>query len=166
MTKGTGLDIQPGDMVLIDPDLDGDPDHIVLASSYDPATGYCTIGGNDSGYVVAPPDKHKAAKAGDKRGVAEEATGLELGRAAAARSRSASTRSSRGQGEAGRGLRRRAPLADRPRGEHVRVQAAGQAAAASEAREVTNVPPPSQPAGSEIPPRSAPSTTARSRGSA
>ena len=80
LSKGGQLDIQPGDMVLIDWNLDGDPDHIVLASSYDPATGYLvTIGGNDSGYVVVAPDKHKEAKAGDKQGVAEEATGLELG---------------------------------------------------------------------------------------
>ena len=79
LTKGGELDIQPGDMVLIDWNLDGDPDHIVLATSYDPTTGYLvTIGGNDSGYVVVPPDKHKDAKEGDKRGVAEEATGLEL----------------------------------------------------------------------------------------
>jgi hypothetical protein len=80
LSKGGELDIQPGDMVLIDWNLDGDPDHIVLASSYDPATGYLvTIGGNDSGYVVVAPDKHKEAKAGDKQSVAEEATGLELG---------------------------------------------------------------------------------------
>ena len=79
ISKGGDLDIQPGDMVLIDWDLTGTADHIVLASSYDPATGYLvTIGGNDSGYVVAPPGKHKEAKEGSKRDVAEEATGLEL----------------------------------------------------------------------------------------
>jgi hypothetical protein len=79
MTAGTGLDIQPGDMVLIDPGLDGDPDHIVLAASYDPHSGLLiTIGGNDSGYVLAPPGKHTAPKAGDKRETAEQATGLEL----------------------------------------------------------------------------------------
>jgi hypothetical protein len=79
MVAGTGLDIQPGDMVLIDPDLNGDPDHIVLCSSYDPNSGLLiTIGGNDSGFVVAPPGKHKAPKAGEARETAEEATGLEL----------------------------------------------------------------------------------------
>lgn len=79
MTEGTGLDIQPGDMVLIDPNLNGDPDHIVLVSSYDPHTGVLiTIGGNDSGFVLAPPGKHKAPKAGEARETAEEATGLEL----------------------------------------------------------------------------------------
>ena len=79
LSKGGDLDIQPGDMVLIDWNLDGEADHIVLASSYDPATGYLvTIGGNDSGYVVAAPGKHTEAKEGSKRDVAEEATGLEL----------------------------------------------------------------------------------------
>ena len=37
-SPGRELDIQPGDMVLIDSNLNGDADHIVLASSYDPAT--------------------------------------------------------------------------------------------------------------------------------
>ena len=79
LSKGGDLDIQPGDMVLIDWNLDGEADHIVLATSYDPATGYLvTIGGNDSGYVVAPPGKHKEATEGSKRDVAEDATGLEL----------------------------------------------------------------------------------------
>ena len=163
------LDIQPGDMVLIDWNLDGDPDHIVLASSYDPATGYLvTIGGNDSGYVVVPPDKHKEAEGGRqaRRGGGGDRPRARAGRRRQGRGRRQPGRPA-GQGEAGRGLRRRAPVADRPRGAHVRVQAAGQAAAASEAREVSSKsPPPSQPAGSEIPPRSEPSTTARSRGSA
>ena len=79
LSKGGELDIQPGDMVLIDPDLNGDPDHIVLCSSYDPNSGLLiTIGGNDSGFVLAPPGKHKATKAGEARETAEEATGLEL----------------------------------------------------------------------------------------
>ena len=79
LSKGGDLDIQPGDMVLIDWNLDGDADHIVLAASYDPATGYLvTIGGNDSGFVVAAPGKHKEATEGSKRDIAEEATGLEL----------------------------------------------------------------------------------------
>ena len=66
-------------MVLIDWDLTGTADHIVLASSYDPATGYLvTIGGNDSGFVVAAPGKHKEATEGSKRDIAEEASGLEL----------------------------------------------------------------------------------------
>jgi len=79
LSKGGDLDIQPGDMVLIDWDLTGTADHIVLASSYDPATGYLvTIGGNDSGFVVAAPGKHKEATEGSKRDIAEEATGLEL----------------------------------------------------------------------------------------
>jgi len=79
LSQGGELDIQPGDTVLIDWNLDGDPDHIVLASSYDPATGsLVTIGGNDSGYVVAAPGKHKAPKAGSAQETAEQATGLEL----------------------------------------------------------------------------------------
>ena len=79
LSKGGDLDIQPGDMVLIDWDLTGTADHIVLASSYDSVTGYLvTIGGNDSGFVVAAPGKHKEATEGSKRDIAEEATGLEL----------------------------------------------------------------------------------------
>jgi hypothetical protein len=79
IAKGGALDIQPGDMVLIDrAPFDGDPDHIVLAQSYDPATGLLvTIGGNDSGYVLrGPGDKDPGAD--DKRATAEAATGLEL----------------------------------------------------------------------------------------
>ena len=166
--RAATLDIQPGDMVLLDWELDGDPNHIVLAQSYDPQTNtLVTIGGNDSGYVLmGPKDKEPAKDA--KRDTAEAATGLELKPGtAAARWASACTRSPpHGQGEARGRLRGRAPVADRPRGAHLRLQAAGQAATAAEAREVTNVPPPSQPAASETPPRSVPSTTARSRGSA
>jgi hypothetical protein len=78
ISAGGALDIQPGDMVLIDHNLDGDPDHIVLASSYDPQTNLLiTIGGNDSGYVVMGPDDKEPAKS-DKLDAAEAATGMEL----------------------------------------------------------------------------------------
>ena len=97
LAKGGELDIQPGDMVLIDWNRTGDPDHIVLASSYDPATGYLvTIGGNDSGYVVvcagqATRRRRRATSAARRR----RRPASSSSRAAAARSRSASTRSAR-----------------------------------------------------------------------
>jgi hypothetical protein len=78
ISAGGELDIQPGDMVLIDPDLNGDPDHIVLASSYDAATNtLVTIGGNDSGFVLMKPGEKEPAHS-DKLDTAESATGLEL----------------------------------------------------------------------------------------
>jgi hypothetical protein len=78
ISAGGALDIQPGDMVLLDWELDGDPNHIVLAQSYDPQTNLLvTIGGNDSGYVLmGPKDKEPGKDA--KRETAEAATGLEL----------------------------------------------------------------------------------------
>ena len=79
-SAGGALDIRPGDMVLIDrsDSLDGDPDHIVLAQSYDPVTNLLvTIGGNDSGFVLMGPKDKEPAKS-TKLDTAEAATGLEL----------------------------------------------------------------------------------------
>ena len=167
MSAGGALDIRPGDVVLIDPDRKGAADHIVLAASYDPATNtLVTIGGNDSGFVLmGPKDKEPGADA--KLDTAEAATGLELKPGGGGKVAVGVHQVTPDGKQAGGRLRRRAAVAGRPRGAHLRVQAARQAAAASEAREVSSkAPPPSQPAASEIPPRSVPSTTARSRGSA
>ena len=79
LSAGGTLDIQPGDTVLVDVGLDGTPNHIVMASSYDAATNtLVTIGGNDSGYVVVPPGTPKPADTNADRDAAEAATGLEL----------------------------------------------------------------------------------------
>jgi hypothetical protein len=79
LSAGGALDIQPGDTVLVDVGLDGTPNHIVMAVSYDPATNtLVSIGGNDSGLVVVPPGTPKPTGADDKRDKAEAATGLDL----------------------------------------------------------------------------------------
>jgi hypothetical protein len=79
LSAGGTLDIQPGDTVLIDVGLDGTPNHIVMAVSYDPATNtLVSIGGNDSGLVIVPPGTPKPTGADDKRDKAEAATGLDL----------------------------------------------------------------------------------------
>jgi hypothetical protein len=79
LSAGGALDIQPGDTVLVDVGLDGTPNHIVMAVSYDPATNtLVSIGGNDSGLVVVPPGTPKPTDTDDKRSKAEAATGLDL----------------------------------------------------------------------------------------
>jgi hypothetical protein len=79
LSGGGTLDIQPGDTVLVDVGLDGTPNHIVMASAYDPGTNtLVTIGGNDAGFVVVPPGTPKPTDTDEKRDKAEAATGLEL----------------------------------------------------------------------------------------
>ena len=79
LSAGGELDIRPGYTVLVDRGLDGTPDHIVTAVSYDPATNsLVTIGGNDSGFVVVPPGTKKPTDTDPKRDAAEAATGLDL----------------------------------------------------------------------------------------
>lgn len=51
---GTGLDLLPGDVVLIDHEGDGKANHITLAESYDPTTGLLvTLEGNGMGAIAA-----------------------------------------------------------------------------------------------------------------
>jgi hypothetical protein len=63
---GGKLDIQPGDLALIDVGLDGTPNHIVLVQSYDPVTSTLfSIGGNDGGMVVDNAKDRKLPKESD-----------------------------------------------------------------------------------------------------
>ena len=79
VSVGGALDIQPGDVVMIDRGLNGTADHIVLVSSYDPATGLLiTVGGNDWGYIAVPPGTPKETADDDNRETAEAATGMDL----------------------------------------------------------------------------------------
>lgn len=53
ITSAEGLDIQPGDIVLLDNDQDGQPNHIVMVHTWNPTTKMLfTIGGNDGGFRV------------------------------------------------------------------------------------------------------------------
>lgn len=50
---GTGLDMLPGDVVLIDHEGDGKANHITMAESYDPSTGMLvTLEGNGLGAIA------------------------------------------------------------------------------------------------------------------
>jgi hypothetical protein len=73
---GGNLDIRAGDVVLIDVGRDGTANHIVKASSYDPATGVLlTIGGNDGGFII---DQRAPNAATGNEATAEAATGQNL----------------------------------------------------------------------------------------
>lgn len=76
------LDIQPGDIVLIDRGNPTEANHIVTVQSYDKNTGALfTIGGNDGGYTVDqnPERKNRVdPKAGSDDARKEAATGKKL----------------------------------------------------------------------------------------
>lgn len=80
------LDIRPGDIVLMDHQSDGNPDHIVMVHTWNPTDNrLITIGGNDGGYQVDQNPDHPAPRGEsearqEEREELEEASGRPLRR--------------------------------------------------------------------------------------
>lgn len=67
VTSAEGLDIQAGDIVLMDHDRNGKPNHIVIAHAWNPTTKMLfTIGGNDSGFQIDQSPADSGPTAGDE----------------------------------------------------------------------------------------------------
>ncbi len=67
ITSADGLDIQAGDIVLVDRDQDGQPNHIVMVHTWNPTTKMLfTIGGNDGGYQVDQKSNRPGPTEGDE----------------------------------------------------------------------------------------------------
>lgn len=67
IASAEGLDIQPGDIVLLDNDNDDQPNHIVMVHTWNPTTKMLfTIGGNDGGYQVDQKSGRSGPTEGDE----------------------------------------------------------------------------------------------------
>lgn len=67
ITSAEGLDIQPGDIVLLDNDNDDQPNHIVMVHTWNPTTRMLfTIGGNDGGFQVDQNPGRSGSPEGDE----------------------------------------------------------------------------------------------------
>ncbi len=75
LSGGGDLELDPGDVVIVDVGLDGTPNHIAMVHTYDPLTStLVTVGGNDGGKVIDT----KAAKDAPLSSKREKAVGQKL----------------------------------------------------------------------------------------